>query len=143
MLVKESSENERRTYEALNGSSLGEFAPRCFRSVDRGKKTLLYIEDLTAPYASPCVMDIKMGTRTFQEKEGDNPNRRLDLMQKMAKMDNGPQVGAAAATPRAPRAPRAPHTADTAHRHRPPPLLPTTTTHHHHHHRCQRRPPPY
>jgi len=89
--VKESSENERRTYEALNGSSLGEFAPRCFRSVDRGKKTLLYIEDLTAPYASPCVMDIKMGTRTFQEKEGDNPNRRLDLMQKMAKMDNGPQ----------------------------------------------------
>jgi len=49
--------------------------------------TLLYIEDLTAAYSSPCVMDVKMGTRTFQEKEADNPLRRLDLMAKMKKVD--------------------------------------------------------
>jgi hypothetical protein len=67
MLVKESTAIERATYEALVNTSLERFAPRCFRSVDRGSHVLLYLEDLTSAYSRPCVMDVKMGTRTFQE----------------------------------------------------------------------------
>eukprot|EP00965_Chrysotila_dentata_P120695 3991613-Pleurochrysis_carterae.AAC.3 len=33
------------------------------------QNVLLYIEDLTARYSKPCVMDIKIGTRTFVEAE--------------------------------------------------------------------------
>ena len=78
---------ERNAYEALQGSPLQLFAPCCYRAVNRGAQTLLYMEDLTAAYAEPCVMDVKMGTRTFQEKEADNPKRRLDLVEKMRKVD--------------------------------------------------------
>eukprot|EP00966_Prymnesium_polylepis_P087568 2026305-Prymnesium_polylepis.1 len=33
-------------------------------------------------------MDIKIGTRTFLESEVDNPKKRLDLLEKMRKVDN-------------------------------------------------------
>ena len=93
MLVKESSDIERRSYEeGLMGTGLEEFAPRCFRSVDRGSHVLLYLEDLSAAYTCPCVMDIKMGTRTFQEKEADNPKLRPDLVQKMLKVEGGAEA---------------------------------------------------
>ena len=91
MIVKQSTTAERDTYKALRESrSLAPFAPRCYRAVDRGSHVLLYIEDLTAAYTSPCVMDVKMGTRTFQEKEADNPKRRLDLKDKMLVHPDGP-----------------------------------------------------
>ena len=35
----------------------------------------------------PCVMDIKMGTRTFLEKEVSSPSIRSDLYEKMVKID--------------------------------------------------------
>jgi len=89
MLVKESTAIERATYEALVNTSLERFAPRCFRSVDRGSHVLLYLEDLTSAYSRPCVMDVKMGTRTFQEDVADNPKRRVDLMEKMIKLPDG------------------------------------------------------
>ena len=91
--MKESSDIERRSYEeGLMGTGLEEFAPRCFRSVDRGSHVLLYLEDLSAAYTCPCVMDIKMGTRTFQEKEADNPKLRPDLVQKMLKVEGGAEA---------------------------------------------------
>jgi len=89
MLVKEGTALERKTYEALVGNSLEPYAPKCYRAVDRGSHTLLYIEDLTAAYACPCVMDVKMGTRTFEEQVADNPAQRHDLMLKMQEVDPG------------------------------------------------------
>ena len=92
MIVKQSTPAERQTYEAIVGTPLAPFTARCFRSVDRESHVLLYIEDLTAAYSRPCVMDVKMGSRTFQEKEADNPKRRLDLKDKMLKHEDGPSA---------------------------------------------------
>ena len=41
---------------------------------------VLFLENLTARMHQPVVMDIKMGTRTFQEKEGDNPKLRCPIL---------------------------------------------------------------
>lgn len=79
------------TYESIFGTTLERFAPRCFRAVQDPNTEcghLLYLEDLTAPYISPCVMDIKIGTRTFRESEVDNPKKRMDLLEKMKKVDS-------------------------------------------------------
>ena len=43
----------------------------------------IFIEDLTAGLRRPCVMDVKMGTRTFQEKVVDDPSRRTDMTKKI------------------------------------------------------------
>ena len=82
--------NERQAYMAVKGEAergLEPFASRCFHAVERDALTLLYIEDLTAAYSRPCVMDIKMGTRTFLENEVSNQKLRLDLVDKMVKVD--------------------------------------------------------
>jgi len=47
------------------------------------------LQDLTAGFGdSPCVMDIKMGIRTFLEDEVSNPKLRPDLLKKMDKLDS-------------------------------------------------------
>ena len=44
--------------------------------------------DLTAAFGEcPCVMDIKIGVRTFLEDEVSNPKVREDLLKKMDKLD--------------------------------------------------------
>ena len=44
--------------------------------------------DLTAAFGEcPCVMDIKVGVRTFLEDEVSNPKVREDLLKKMDKLD--------------------------------------------------------
>jgi len=46
------------------------------------------LQDLTAGFGdSPCVMDIKVGIRTFLEDEVSNPKLRPDLLKKMDKLD--------------------------------------------------------
>jgi len=90
MLVKKTNASEQATYEALVGSSLERFAPRCYRSVDRGTHCLLYLEDLNAAYGKACVMDVKMGTRTFEEKvaKSNDPKPRPDMNLKLLKMED-------------------------------------------------------
>ncbi|XP_014668673.1 PREDICTED: inositol-trisphosphate 3-kinase A-like isoform X2 [Priapulus caudatus] len=48
-----------------------------------------YIEltDLLHKFTDPCIMDIKMGCRTFLESEVKNPALRTDLYDKMVKLD--------------------------------------------------------
>ena len=46
------------------------------------------LQDLTAGFGdSPCVMDVKVGIRTFLEDEVTNPKLRQDLLKKMDKLD--------------------------------------------------------
>ncbi|XP_023163960.2 inositol-trisphosphate 3-kinase homolog isoform X3 [Drosophila hydei] len=55
----------------------------------RELQTQHYIElqDLLAGFKDPCVMDIKLGTRTFLESEVSNQTLRPDLYQKMIAVD--------------------------------------------------------
>ncbi|XP_013099836.1 inositol-trisphosphate 3-kinase homolog [Stomoxys calcitrans] len=45
------------------------------------------LQDLLKGFKDPCVMDIKMGCRTFLESEVSNKTLRPDLYQKMIKVD--------------------------------------------------------
>lgn len=46
------------------------------------------LQDLLAGFKDPCVMDIKMGCRTFLESEVSNKTLRTDLYQKMVAVDS-------------------------------------------------------
>jgi len=91
-LLKETSERELRVFEAIQSTPLASFAP-AFYGEENGPadadKRLVHIrmQDLTAGMRAPCVMDIKMGTRTFLESEVSNQKPRHDLVEKMVKLD--------------------------------------------------------
>lgn len=42
------------------------------------------MQDLLYDFTNPCVMDIKMGTRTFLESEVSNTKARKDLYEKVS-----------------------------------------------------------
>lgn len=68
----------------------------------------LELQDLTAGFECPCVMDVKIGTRTFLEGEVSNPKVRADLLAKMDKLDSGAATAAErASVSTAPSAPPA------------------------------------
>ena len=47
------------------------------------------LQDVTSGFGKdPCIMDIKLGTRTFLEDEVDNPKVRADLLKKMDALDS-------------------------------------------------------
>ncbi len=90
ILVKEGCAHEAEIYETLIASSaLAYHAPHFYRksqmSNDKSGLVQLYLQDLTARCARPCVMDVKMGVRTFLESEISNSKRRTDLAAKMVK----------------------------------------------------------
>ena len=76
-------------YERLRATELEPFLPRllsCQKAT--GKRVILELEDLTHGMQSPCLMDVKVGLRTFSEAESKSSNDtpRADLMQKMIKI---------------------------------------------------------
>lgn len=45
------------------------------------------MQDLIQDFSDPNILDIKLGTRTFQESEVKNPVLRKDLYEKMVKLN--------------------------------------------------------
>ena len=89
VVIKEGTANERENYEALQAEALHKFAPSYHGHIERGAITLLRLENMTAGCSMPCVMDLKLGTRSFVEAEANNSKRRTDLAQKIADLDVG------------------------------------------------------
>lgn len=78
---------ETQAYEALAKDPAREITPTFFREIRYQDEYFIEMADLLYSFHNPCVMDIKMGTRTFLETEVSNTTARHDLYEKMIKVD--------------------------------------------------------
>ncbi|XP_020379230.2 inositol-trisphosphate 3-kinase B-like [Rhincodon typus] len=73
------------------GDILKPYVPAYYGVVEKDGEKFIQMEDLLAGLHSPCIMDCKMGTRTYLEeemtKDRQNVVYRKDLYQKMSKVD--------------------------------------------------------
>eukprot|EP01147_Barroeca_monosierra_P000282 gene282-3654_t len=96
VIYKKSSKLEKAALEELMNDTLKHSVPLYFKPVmlrdeDNNPVEYLELQDLLCFFDDPSVMDVKMGVRTFQEGEINKTKRRMDLLQKMIKLDpNGP-----------------------------------------------------
>ncbi|KAK7487175.1 hypothetical protein BaRGS_00021670 [Batillaria attramentaria] len=70
---------------------LGHHVPKYHGAVEKDGTSYVQLQDLLCKFTSPCVMDIKMGVRTYLEEELEKarkkPTLRKDLYQKMISVD--------------------------------------------------------
>jgi len=86
-LVKKTDASEGELYGQLHASEAAAWIPTLFnlnQHPEKGK-VLLELEDLTTGLQQPCLMDIKMGMRTFTEADAHSSAPRKDLLEKMLK----------------------------------------------------------
>ena len=50
-----------------------------------GRRVIMELQDLTHCVEEACLMDVKMGARTFTEEDAEISDLRADLLQKMQK----------------------------------------------------------
>ncbi|XP_008548821.1 inositol-trisphosphate 3-kinase homolog [Microplitis demolitor] len=79
---------ERAVYEELSkDDKIRDLIPKYYREVDYNGDTFIELQDLLFGFTEPCVIDIKLGTRTFLESEVSNTKARHDLYKKMISVD--------------------------------------------------------
>ena len=87
-LLKTTWREEAAMYQALNDSELRKFLPTLYGVKDSLEgRVILDMEDLTKSFEGACIMDVKMGVRTFTEHDVSSDDVRDDLLQKMLKVD--------------------------------------------------------
>jgi len=89
-ICKKWDEGEQKVYEGLmdEGEPLKEFVPLFFKKITVGPgDEYIELQDLLSQFSNPCVMDCKVGTRTFRESEVSKEKLRMDLLAKMMKLD--------------------------------------------------------
>ena len=89
MLHKTTNRGEADMYKQLGATDAAAFLPE-LRSVKEslGNQCIIELQDLTFGVADACLMDVKMGQRTFTEDDAGSSELRSDLMQKMLKVDS-------------------------------------------------------
>ncbi|KAA0193770.1 hypothetical protein HAZT_HAZT006104 [Hyalella azteca] len=76
---------EQRALERLMKDKLEPYVPRYLGLVDKGdQEQYLELQDLLSNFTAPCVMDIKMGVRTYLEEE---LAKARDMFEKMVQID--------------------------------------------------------
>jgi len=78
---------EERCYTDLMKDPLRDVVPKFHGHKSHADKDYLELECLLSHFNEPCVMDIKMGTRTYLKNEPKNLIPREDLFQKMIDQD--------------------------------------------------------
>ncbi|MBN3326295.1 IP3KA kinase, partial [Atractosteus spatula] len=91
-ILKKFSENEKLCFEQLVGDVLYSYVPAYHGVVERDGDTYLQLTDLLGDFDGPCVMDCKMGIRTYLEDElvraRERPKLRKDMYKKMLEVDS-------------------------------------------------------
>uniref|UniRef100_A0A8C5SVC4 Kinase n=1 Tax=Laticauda laticaudata TaxID=8630 RepID=A0A8C5SVC4_LATLA len=90
-ILKRHCENEEKCFELLMKDSLRSCVPVFHGVVERDGESYLQLDDLLANFEEPCVMDCKMGVRTYLEEEltkaREKPKLRKDMYKKMIDVD--------------------------------------------------------
>ncbi|XP_053918948.1 inositol-trisphosphate 3-kinase B [Cuculus canorus] len=90
-ILKKHCESEQRCLNRLMNDVLKPFVPAYHGDVVKDGERYNQMEDLLAEFDSPCVMDCKMGVRTYLEEElikaRKKPSLRKDMYQKMIEVD--------------------------------------------------------
>jgi len=87
-IFKTTSRTEAAMFQRFSKSAIGPFMPKLKDVTDSlGKRMIIEMEDLTHEVAGgACLMDIKMGTRTFTEEDANSVEIRDDFLAKMDKV---------------------------------------------------------
>lgn len=76
-VIKEASERERAFYRLLvDHPQLAKLCPAYFGEQPINNGVGVELIDLTEPFVKPCVIDIKMGTKTWDEESSDAKRQR-------------------------------------------------------------------
>ncbi|XP_029454479.1 LOW QUALITY PROTEIN: inositol-trisphosphate 3-kinase A [Rhinatrema bivittatum] len=90
-ILKRLSENEKVCFELLMNDSLYCCIPAYHGVVERDGEHYIQLDDLLTNFEGPCVMDCKMGIRTYLEEElikaRGKPKLRKDMYKKMIEVD--------------------------------------------------------
>uniref|UniRef100_A0ABI7WLN2 Kinase n=1 Tax=Felis catus TaxID=9685 RepID=A0ABI7WLN2_FELCA len=90
-ILKKHCESEQRCLDRLMADVLKPFVPAYHGDVVKDGERYNQMDDLLAAFDSPCVMDCKMGVRTYLEEEltkaRKKPSLRKDMYQKMIEVD--------------------------------------------------------
>jgi 1D-myo-inositol-triphosphate 3-kinase len=91
-ILKKFCEREKEAFELLMEDTLRSFVPQYYgTSTDDAGVEYIQLEDLLGRFQNPCVMDCKIGVRTYLEDELTkakvNPKLRNDMYNKMKQID--------------------------------------------------------
>ncbi|XP_054839270.1 inositol-trisphosphate 3-kinase B [Eublepharis macularius] len=90
-ILKKHCESEQRCLDRLMNDVLRPYVPAYHGDIVKDGERYNQMEDLLAEFDSPCVMDCKMGVRTYLEEEltkaRKKPSLRKDMYQKMIEVD--------------------------------------------------------
>ncbi|XP_077089116.1 inositol-trisphosphate 3-kinase C [Siphateles boraxobius] len=90
-LLKKFCECEQQCFLQLMSDSLQPFVPGYYGVTQRDEQDYNLMDDLLADFDSPCIMDCKMGSRTYLEEELEKarecPQPRKDMYEKMIAVD--------------------------------------------------------
>lgn len=90
-ILKKNDANESTTYKRLNDTAdqIVEFIPKFYSIHKTEDGQFIELQDLLTLFDNPCcMMDIKMGSRTFLEQDVSNSRSRPDLYEKLIKIDS-------------------------------------------------------
>ncbi|XP_064603677.1 inositol-trisphosphate 3-kinase A-like isoform X2 [Liolophura sinensis] len=86
-ILKKLNQKEHKSLPLLMADILRPYVPEYRGDLEKDGETYVLMQDLLAGFKSPCVMDVKMGVRTYLEDELEkarqNPKLRKDMYQKM------------------------------------------------------------
>ncbi|EDW78183.2 uncharacterized protein Dwil_GK24866 [Drosophila willistoni] len=86
--IKSLDDSEVHAYQLISQEpQTSQIVPAYFGLRELQSQHYIELQDLLAGFKDPCVMDIKMGCRTFLESEVSNTTLRPDLYQKMLAVD--------------------------------------------------------